>query len=337
VRAKKAIPSVDLATRTVPIVSVLSLKGGVGKTTITAMLGLALACKGWRVLYVDLDLQGSLSSLFLSEETLVGLSRAGRMARDLLSAHARPAPKAQPSPTGARARRLSVRDFAVGLDQLPGRAQLLATTDKLAYTELSLTYEWLLKLQSNRAAKGPARRDVRLALRKAIHGTRNLKRQHDIVLMDCPPMLTLSCVNALAASDYVLVPVTPSRKGVERVPSMLRGIRDVREQLNHHLDVLGVVPNRTNGEELTMPEQRIITSQAEAWHGIWGKPVPVYSACIPDRTQVRDAENDFPPRDADAIVFRRFMQLAADVVRDVSPVCGPSMGPWSPPAGEVVE
>jgi Mrp family chromosome partitioning ATPase len=53
--------------RGTPIISVLNLKGGVGKTTITANLGAALDAMGYRVLIVDLDLQGSLTGLYLSD------------------------------------------------------------------------------------------------------------------------------------------------------------------------------------------------------------------------------------------------------------------------------
>ena len=50
--------------RTVPIISVLNLKGGVGKTTITANLGSVMDTHGARVLMMDMDLQGSLTNLF---------------------------------------------------------------------------------------------------------------------------------------------------------------------------------------------------------------------------------------------------------------------------------
>ena len=49
-------PFRPLAERQTPIVSVINLKGGVGKTTLTAYLGWALAERGYRVLMVDLDL-----------------------------------------------------------------------------------------------------------------------------------------------------------------------------------------------------------------------------------------------------------------------------------------
>src|SRR5262249_9715853 len=56
----------DVKERRTVIVYVLNLKGGVGKTTITANLGATLDGPGYRTLTLDLDLQGSLTGLFLS-------------------------------------------------------------------------------------------------------------------------------------------------------------------------------------------------------------------------------------------------------------------------------
>jgi Flp pilus assembly CpaE family ATPase len=70
-KALHGIPKFQpLHDRRTAILSVLNLKGGVGKTTITANLAAAFHQKGYRVLVVDLDLQGSLSSLFLTESDI---------------------------------------------------------------------------------------------------------------------------------------------------------------------------------------------------------------------------------------------------------------------------
>lgn len=65
--APESKPLVPDGRRT-PVVSLLNLKGGVGKTTTTANLGAWLTRRGWRVVLIDLDLQGSLTTLFLQDD-----------------------------------------------------------------------------------------------------------------------------------------------------------------------------------------------------------------------------------------------------------------------------
>ena len=78
---------------------------------------------------------------------------------------------------------------------------LVPTTDEMAYAETNLTVRWYLK---------DAKRDPRFLLRRELQRKR-VTNAYDVVLLDCPPFINISCVNALGASDYVLVPVLPSR------------------------------------------------------------------------------------------------------------------------------
>jgi cellulose biosynthesis protein BcsQ len=96
----------------------------------------------------------------------------------------------------------------------------------MAYAELNLTMQWLLRL---------GKRDTRFLLRKALHQKRVTNR-FDIVLLDCPPLFNTCCVNALAASDYLLIPVLPSRKAAERVPLLLERLQRVLELYDKAID-----------------------------------------------------------------------------------------------------
>ena len=65
-----------------------------------------------------------------------------------------------------------------------------------------------------------------------------------MVLIDCPPRLTTGCVNALAASDYVLIPVLLEETSVEAVPRILTWLKLFQSEVCRELDVLGVVGNK---------------------------------------------------------------------------------------------
>ena len=68
-----------------------------------------------------------------------------------------------------------------------------------------------------------------------------LRTQFDYVFLDCPPSLGLLTVNALAASDSVLVPLQCEYYALEGISSLMQTITVARQQLNPELDLEGVV------------------------------------------------------------------------------------------------
>ena len=85
--------------------------------------------------------------------------------------------------------------------------------------------------------------DARFLFREWFHRNAVLER-YDSVLFDCPPRLTTACVNALACSDFLLVPVLLEQGSVEALPRTLNWLT----RLPHvtHAKLLGVVANRVD-------------------------------------------------------------------------------------------
>lgn len=75
-------------------------------------------------------------------------------------------------------------------------------------------------------------------LRRAIEPIRN---DYDFILIDCPPSLGLITINALTASDKVLVPIQCEYYALEGLSQLLSTIQLVRKHLNPQLEVEGVV------------------------------------------------------------------------------------------------
>lgn len=75
-------------------------------------------------------------------------------------------------------------------------------------------------------------------LQRALSG---LSDRFDFILMDCPPSLGLLTVNALAASDCVLVPIQCEFYALEGLTQLMNSVHLVRKHLNPHLELLGVV------------------------------------------------------------------------------------------------
>ncbi|OWK35567.1 ParA family protein [Fimbriiglobus ruber] len=298
---------VPLAERRTPVVSVLNLKGGVGKTTITAYLAKALSRQGYRVLLVDLDLQGSLSSLFVSTLELARLSKeGGRFLKELLT----PDEKGKPG---------NLLEHTLPVPQLGPHARLVPTTDTLAYAELSETVKWLFRV-GGKEKKWNGRRDGRMILRRALHRPAVYKK-FDVVLMDCPPLLNLCCANALAASDYVLAPVTPSMKAIERVTPLIKRVLEVQSDVNKHLRMLGIVVNNTRHKGLTDQENDLFLALPEQCLTIYGHDVYRFDTSIPNRVAVRDQEKGFDSENEDTDLRDTFEQLANEFIKKLPGVC----------------
>jgi len=181
----------------------------------------------------------------------------------------------------------------------------------MAYAELNLTMQWLLRL---------GKRDTRFLLRRGLHQTRVAGR-YDIVLLDCPPLFNTCCVNALAASDYVLIPVLPSNKAAERVPLLLERLKSLCAVINPELRVVGVLLNRTYGSQLTAWEKDLWQHMLEEAKDQWKLPVPAFETFIRQTNEVRDSENEFCPPAPGSELHGLFSHLVAELEERIPRDC----------------
>lgn len=214
------------ADRKAVIISVLNLKGGVGKTTLTANLAATFATADRPALVIDLDYQRSLSMLLVPDQERILLHRGGLTAQRFLAGDTH----------GAAELTGKVKDLAPAVPHCSILTNSDARSggpaaDSLEETETRLMVEWLLDRR---------RPDPRFFLREALHDP---GLDFGYVLLDCPPRLTTACVAALAASDFVLIPVVPDPVSTRAVENLLRTLKRFRDELCPELAVLGVVPN----------------------------------------------------------------------------------------------
>lgn len=73
---------------------------------------------------------------------------------------------------------------------------------------------------------------------------------YDFVLLDCPPGMTIWTVNALIASDDVLIPVATQYLGINALVELLKAIKTVQEKANPNLSLLGILGVRFRENEL---------------------------------------------------------------------------------------
>jgi cellulose biosynthesis protein BcsQ len=205
--------------QSIPILLIANLKGGVGKTTIAANLAAYFETKrNERVLAIDIDHQGSLSSMLLPEP-LNRQERAGRSVRALLEGS-----KDGHSTFKAISESRPVRDSKRD-------SRVIDCDDPFADLETQLALKWLI---------GDINGDIRYNFARVLHSD-EIQKNFQRVIIDAPPRITTGFINALCASTHLVVPFVLDRLSAERVGQSLERIRRMKGQLFPHLKLAGVV------------------------------------------------------------------------------------------------
>ncbi|MDL2225062.1 ParA family protein [Eubacteriales bacterium OttesenSCG-928-M02] len=193
------------------VIALCNQKGGVGKTTTTANLGIGLAMSGKKVLLVDADAQGSLTlSLGYQKPDELPITLSNVM-QDIIDEKAIPA-------------KHGILSHAEGVDLMP------------ANIELSGMEVGLVNTMSRESV-----------LRSYID---EIRPHYDYILIDGMPSLGMMTINSLVAADSVLIPSQPSFLSAKGLDLLLRSIARVRRQINPGLKIDGIlltmVDSRTN-------------------------------------------------------------------------------------------
>lgn len=207
----------------IPIITVANLKGGVGKTTISANLAAHLATAdtvkegGGVVLLIDFDFQGSLSSMM-----------------DLPDAQRRP--NAQEDSLASQL--LDANRVRGASDAWPHRVnqnlRCVPAYYDLAQAENRIMIEWLIE---DRPHAMP------YALADALHD-QAVQDPFDAIIIDAPPRLTTSMIQSLCASTHVLIPTIMDRLSAEAVTTFVDQIETLKARgICPYLNYAGIIGN----------------------------------------------------------------------------------------------
>lgn len=101
-----------------------------------------------------------------------------------------------------------------------------------------------------------------------------IKKDYDYVLLDCRPSLGMLVINALSASDYVLIPVQAEYFAAENMTELVGTVQNIKRQINPKLKIGGVFMTMANETNF---RKDIVASVKEAY----GKRLPIMQAVVP--------------------------------------------------------
>ena len=193
------------------IIAIANQKGGVGKTTTCANLGIGLAQAGKKVLLIDGDPQGSLTiSLGNPQPDKLPFTLSDAMGKILMDQPIRPGE--------------GILHHAEGVDLMPADIQLSGMEVSLVN---AMSRETILRQYLD-----------------------TLKGQYSHILIDCQPSLGMLTVNALAAANRIIIPVQAEYLPAKGLEQLLSTVSKVKRQINPKLQIDGIlltmVDNRTN-------------------------------------------------------------------------------------------
>jgi len=228
-----------------PVISIANHKGGVGKTTTAAALAQGLSEYKKRVLLVDWDPQASLTiTLGFNPDKLE------RTGYDVLAGIIR------------NNRNPSIHDVIVQTSNPD--IDLVPANIELSQAQLDLV--------------GAFTRE--LVLREMLQPVR---KHYDFILVDCLPSLGLLTINALSASDRVIIPLQADFLAMKGLAVLLSTIIQVKDRINPALEISGILFTMTNFRTLHSKEVIEVTKRA------FGNKIRVFDTIIPVSVRFKEA------------------------------------------------
>jgi chromosome partitioning protein len=249
------------------IITIANQKGGVAKTTTVHNLGNALADAGYRFLLVDCDPQGNLSMSF-------GIERPDKLTmsmHNLVTYIIDDIPLPEKTEYIIRGKKLDI----------------IPSNNNLTVTEINLRNEMGCENTLSTLLE-PLRAD------------------YDYILADTNPYLGLLTINALAACDQLIIPVSPQLWSATGLTDLLQTVFKVKRKINPKIEILGIL--------LTICDERtrLFRDAKGLLDEFYGEEIRIFKTPIPSTVKVGEANYasrsiiDFDPNSKAAFAYTSF-------------------------------
>lgn len=254
------------------IISIFNQKGGVGKSTTVTSLAAALTMLDKKVLIVDMDPQAnSTLGVGVNDESLDENSTIYRLLKE------------------PRLHKDLVKSLIIETNY--NNLHLIPADIYLSDAEI------VLSNAMNRER----------VLAKVL---KFIQDDYDYILIDCPPSLGLLSLNAMVASNQLIVPLTTGFFSSKAIKHLLTTVSRVQENLNSELNIMGILITkfdaRKKGLNAGLPEEKILNYK-------------IFETVIRIDTQVEYAQENMMPvpfYNEKSRASKDYMKLAEEVIVD---------------------
>lgn len=230
------------------VITITNQKGGVAKTTTASALGFGLANRGYRVLFIDTDAQCNLT------DNVYPVNVQGEIIREFKDK----------TINEVMLKKCNITDAIYHTKY--ERADVVPAS--LFLTEIDM-----------RLLNSIGRESI---LQKAL---KDIEEQYDYCIIDTPPSLGWMTINALTASDYIIIPTFTEKFSIMGIKQLYANYLTISNTVNPKLKLLGFLVTRNKAKSTVARETKEILEDIAREMG-----VPVFNSVIREQVAVNEAQ-----------------------------------------------
>lgn len=258
------------------VTSISIQKGGTGKTTVCRNLSEGVSTKNRKVLLIDLDSQGNVTTSIYGDELPHEIMSIGE---------SKTSNTAKVSPGTSNSYWLYEKDEMPEPLKVTDNLYIIGSTKHLAEQgtkPVDSVYEFQDKLEV-------------------------LAQEFDDIFIDCPPSASIFQTSAHAASDYILIPTELNEDSIKGVVEQIDSASKNKKRLNPKLEVLGVLVNKKDSHKINI-EEYYLDSLKEKYGKLLFETIITSSVKVSEARSFNKTVMDYAPKSVQSNQYQALIE-----------------------------